>query len=99
MPTRQYSRLPLQRLIMTPTTMSILSPAHAGATHDDQNHDGTAQTVCLLQNAGQHSHLSNAQLVEITFLSIESEERPDGSSFRLSRFNPSPFSQRAPPKV
>ena len=75
------------------------APAHAGATHDDQNHDGTAQTVCLLQNAGQHSHLSNAQLVEMTFLSIQSEERPDGSSFLLSRFNPSPFSQSAPPKV
>ena len=76
MPTRQYSRLPLRRLIMTPRTMSILpAPLTPAATHDDQNHDGTAQTVCLLQNAGQHSHFSNAPLVEITFLSIESEER------------------------
>jgi hypothetical protein len=75
------------------------SPAHAGTTHDDQNHNGTAQTVCLLQSAAQHSHLSSAQLVEIAFLSIESEERPDRPSSRLSPFNPSPFSQRAPPKL
>jgi hypothetical protein len=74
-------------------------PAHAGTTHDDQNHDGTAQTVCVLQSAAQHSHLFNAQLVEIAFLGIETEEHPDRSAFRLSPFNPSPFSQRAPPKV
>jgi hypothetical protein len=75
------------------------SPARAGTTHNDKNHDGNAQTVCLLQSAAQHSHLSDAQLVEIAFLSIESEERPDGPSSRLSPFNPSPFSQRAPPKL
>ena len=75
------------------------SPAHAGTTHDDQNHDRASQRVCLLQSAAQHSHLSSAQLVEIAFLSIESEERPDRPSLRLSPFNPSPFSQRAPPKV
>ena len=75
------------------------SPARAGSTHKDQNHDGSAQTVCLLQSAAQHSHLSNAQLLEIAFLSIESEERPDGPSPRFSPFNPSPFSQRAPPTL
>jgi hypothetical protein len=74
-------------------------PSHADAPHDDQNHDRTAQTACLLQSAAQHSHLSSAQLVEIAFLSIESEGRPDDPSFWISSFNPSPFSQRAPPKV
>lgn len=75
------------------------SPAHAGTTHDDQNHDDTAQTVCLLQSAAQHSHLSTAQPVSIIFLKVEFEERLDLLPLLLSPFNPSPFSQRAPPKV
>jgi hypothetical protein len=74
-------------------------PLHADTPHDDQNHDGTAQTVCLLQGAAQHSHLSTVQLAKVAFLYIESEEWSEGQSPRLSPFNPSPFSQRAPPKV
>jgi hypothetical protein len=74
-------------------------PLHADTTHDDQNHDGTTQTICLLQGAAQHSHLSTAHLVTVAFLNIESKERQEGPFLRLSPFNPSPFSQRAPPKV
>ena len=74
-------------------------PAHAGATHDDQNHDGTAQTVCLLQSAAERSHFSATPLLEIAFLSVEFREQSIPSSLPISPFNPSPFSQRAPPKV
>jgi hypothetical protein len=74
-------------------------PLHADTTHDDQNHDGTTQTICLLQGAAQHSHLSAAQPVSIIFLKVEFEERLDRLLLLLSPFNPSPFSQRAPPKV
>jgi hypothetical protein len=70
-------------------------PLHADAPHNDQNHDPTAQTVCVLQSAAQHSHLSSAQLVEIALHSIESEGRYDDPSFRFSSFSLSPFSQRA----
>jgi len=74
-------------------------PAHAGTTHNDKNHDGTAQTVCLLQSAAQHSHFSATPLLEIAFLNVEFGEQSTPSSLPLSPFNPSPFSQRAPPKV
>ena len=74
-------------------------PLHADAPHDDQNHDGTAQTVCLLQSAAQHSHLSTAQAVSIVFLKVEFEEQLYRLPLWLSPFNPSPFSQRAPPTI
>jgi hypothetical protein len=74
-------------------------PLHADTTHDDQNHDGTTQTICLLQGAAQHSHLSTVHLVTVAFFSIESKERHEGPFLRLSPFNPSPFSQRAPPTI
>jgi hypothetical protein len=74
-------------------------PLHADAPHDDQNHDRTAQTVCLLQSAAQHSHFSTASLLEIAFLKVEFGEQPIPSSLPLLHFNPSPFSQRAPPTI
>ena len=74
-------------------------PLHADAPHDDQNHEGTAQTVCLLQSAAQHSHLSTAQPVSIVFLKVEFKEQLYRLPLRLSPFNPSPFSQRAPPTI
>ena len=76
-----------------------VDPLHAGTTHNDKNHGDTAQTVCLLQSVSQHSHLSIVSLVEIPFLSTESDERSGRLFLRLSPFNPSPFSQRAPPEA
>ena len=76
-----------------------VDPLHAGATHNDKHHDGTGQTVCLLQSVSQHSHLSMVSLLNIPFLSTESDERSGRLFLRLSPFNPSPFSQRAPPEV
>jgi hypothetical protein len=75
------------------------TPLQANTPHDDAHHDNSAQTVCLLQSAAQHSHLSTAQSVSIIFLKVEFEERLDLLPLLLSPFNPSPFSQRAPPKV
>ena len=68
------------------------SPAHAGTTHDDQNHDGTAQTVCVLQSAAQHAHFSTAPLLEIAFLKVEFGEQPTLRLFRsrISTLRPSP---------
>ena len=58
MPTRQHSRVPLQLVIMPPRAMSILPAQLTPEPHDDQNHDGTAQTVCLLQSAAERSDFS-----------------------------------------
>jgi hypothetical protein len=74
-------------------------PSQAGDTHDDHNHDGAAQTICLLQSAAQHSHLSTAQPVSVIFLKVEFKERLERFSLLLLPFNPSPFSQRAPPTI
>ena len=75
------------------------APLHANTPHNNAHHDGTAHTVCLLQGAAQHAHLSDAQLAEIAFLGIESKKRSTVLLLGFSLFNPSPFSQRAPPKV
>jgi hypothetical protein len=74
-------------------------PRAANDPHDDAHHDNSAQTVCLLQSAAQHSYLFAVQLLDISFRGHESQERPDPSLLTFSTFNPAPFSQRAPPKV
>ena len=75
------------------------APLHANAPEDDAHHDNSAQTVCLLQSAAQHSHFSTSQSVIVAFLRSESEERTEVILHRLSLFNPAPFSQRAPPRA
>ena len=74
-------------------------PLNANTPNDDAHHDNSPQTICLLHSAAQHSHISAAHLLEILFLGFESQERVDPPFLSLSTFNPSPFSQRAPPKV
>ena len=74
-------------------------PLHADAPHDDQNHDRTAQTVCLLQSAAQHSHLSTAEPASMVFLKVEFEESWARLPSSFSPLDPSPFSQRAPPRI
>ena len=75
------------------------APLEANAPYDDAHHDNSAQTVCLLQSAAQHSHLSAVQLEQVAFLLIESRGGIEGSSLAFSVFNSSPFSQRAPPST
>lgn len=74
-------------------------PLHAGSTHDDHNHDGTTQTVCLLQSAAQHCHVSIVSLFEIASLTIGVQNQSDPPFLTFSHFDPAPFSQRAPPTV
>ncbi len=74
-------------------------PLRANSPHDDAHHDKSAQTVCLLQAAAQHSHLSAPLFIDVVFLSAEPEKQPEVTFHRLSLFNPSPFSQRAPPRL
>jgi hypothetical protein len=74
-------------------------PLNANTPNDDARHDNSSQTICLLHNAAQHSHISTAHLLEISFLGFESQPRADPPFLSLSTFNLSPFSQRAPPKV
>jgi hypothetical protein len=74
-------------------------PLRANTPYDDGHHDNSPQTVCLLQSASQQSHIAAAQLVDISFLDLESEERTDPPFLAASTFNPSPCSQRAPPKI
>lgn len=75
------------------------APLHADRPHDDAHHDKSAQTVCLLLTAAQNSHLSSAELPEMSFLGIEIARHASLFAAALFPFNPSPFSQRAPPII
>jgi hypothetical protein len=55
------------------------------------------QTDCVMQSVAQQSHLSSVQLIEVLFLKVGSAPNPYHSAIILASFNPSPFSQRAPP--
>ena len=77
----------------------IPEASHANAPRDDAHHDNSAQTDCVMQSVAQNSHLTPIQAIEIVFPELEVEAHPDLMTARRSHFNPSPFSQRAPPSA
>ena len=71
-----------------------------GHSHGEER--GTSepqQADCVMQSVAQQSHISSVQLIEIPFLEVVS---PRNAGYRIiisASFNPSPFSQRAPPAI
>jgi hypothetical protein len=82
------------------------SHAHDHPTSDTsqshgQDHESRQpqQSDCAMQSVAQNSHVSSAQLIEIAFLEISSAQKADHRVVISTSFNPSPFSQRAPPTI
>jgi len=74
-------------------------PLHANVPQTDSRHDNSAQTVCLLQGAAQHSHLTAIDLQEIPFPGTGSAGCLARAVVIFSAYRPAPFSQRAPPAI
>jgi hypothetical protein len=75
-------------------------PLHADSPHNDAHHNPSAHTICLLQSAAKHSHLSATHSADLVLVYINVAKQPAEVRLQLlSLFNPSPFSQRAPPRV
>jgi hypothetical protein len=74
-------------------------PFHANTPKNDAHHDDSAKTVCIVQAAAQHAHLAPAECGAVLFLVRESASRQSRADLNQALFNPSPFSQRAPPKA
>jgi hypothetical protein len=74
------------------------SPLHAHTPRQDAHNDGgAAQTECLLQSVAQNSHLNPVHLAAAAVVGIDGERVADRPAVPFHLFNPSPFSQRAPP--
>jgi hypothetical protein len=69
-----------------------------GHSHgDDHEPPQPQQSDCAMQSVAQNSHLASAQLIEVPFLQISLARNYDRGVIATKSFNPSPFSQRAPP--
>jgi hypothetical protein len=84
------------------------SHAHEGHHHHESGNKGHSdgqerespepqQADCVIQSVAHQSHISSVQLIEIPFLEVSSAPDADHRVFISALFNPSPFSQRAPP--
>jgi hypothetical protein len=76
---------------------SNVEPLHANTSKRDAHHDHAEQTNCVIQTAAQHAQFAPVECAEVTFLSYEFAHRRASQSVDFSCFDPSPFSQRAPP--
>jgi hypothetical protein len=69
---------------------------HAG---DERESSEPQQAGCVMQSVAQQSHISSVQLIEGPFLEVSSAQNADHRVVISASFNPSPFSQRAPPTI
>jgi hypothetical protein len=96
----------VHHLFEKPSFPAANNHAHDHHTADtDHSHSGNhesrqpQQGDCAMQTAAQNTHLSSPQLVEVAFLQISLPRNPDRRVIATRSFNPSPFSQRAPPTI
>ena len=73
----------------------------AGDKNQNQGRDHESpkprHSDCAVQSVAQNTHLSSVQLIEVPFLEISLTRIADPKVIASTSFNPSPFSQRAPP--
>jgi hypothetical protein len=74
-------------------------PLHANAPQRDAHHDGTARTDCIVQASAKQAQLAPVESAQIAFLADERALRPAVQLVSFTAFDPSPFSQRAPPRA
>jgi hypothetical protein len=74
-------------------------PLHANTPKRDAHHDNSTQTDCIVQAAAQRAQFAPVEIAQIAFLDSEFDLRFTVQSVAFTAFDPSPFSQRAPPRV
>jgi ABC-type Zn2+ transport system substrate-binding protein/surface adhesin len=82
-----------------PAPSSASTPLHANAPKRDAHHDNSARTDCVVQAAAQQAQLAPLQSAQIVFFGTAFALRLDIRPVNLTPFDPSPFSQRAPPRI
>jgi hypothetical protein len=86
-----------------PNTVSCLdcdNSAHkAGHGHNGPKAPGTNPADCAVLSLAQNAHPFTPPLVALIFQAIAYARVGDLNVFSTASFNPSPFSQRAPPRA
>ena len=78
-------------------TDTAAAPMQTGAPRRDAHHDSSAQNDCLVQAAAQHTHIGQVACAEIVATDTAQLDGLAQQDFTFAYFDPSPFSQRAPP--
>jgi hypothetical protein len=73
--------------------------AHHDHARPHKHHPQPKPINCPVYSTAQHSQLSTVQAVQITFVRTLIAGCIDRPVVRISTTNPSPFSQRAPPRA
>lgn len=74
-------------------------PLHANAPKRDAHHDNSAETNCIVQAAAQHAHFAPVESAEIAFFENEFDNQTRFRPINFTSYDPSPCSQRAPPRL
>jgi hypothetical protein len=73
--------------------------SHATTDGHERQEDRSAQSDCVAQTVAQNSHVLLVELSTTDLLTAELDCLLTDSASSFAGFNPSPFSQRAPPRV
>jgi len=86
-----------QRAARVPTHEHADSERHSH--HDHHNPQPKQQNDCVVLSVAQHAHASLDQPFALTAAASTVARRAEPAMVIAPSFNPSPFSQRAPPRV
>jgi hypothetical protein len=67
--------------------------------HDHHNPKPKQQNDCVVLSVAQNAHASLVQVFDFAVISSAVVRRGESPTTSVSSFNPSPFSQRAPPQT
>jgi hypothetical protein len=83
-------------LAPVPRSQSAPASNHPGDEHDHEP-KSSQQSDCAARLAAQNTHFASAPLTLVPLSAIACMRSDPGPTQRATPFNPSPFSQRAPP--
>lgn len=93
-----HGHSPVTGAVTNNVTDTAAAPMQTGAPRRDAHHDSSAQNDCLVQAAAQHTHFGQVACAEIVAADTAQLDGLAKQDFTFAYFDPSPFSQRAPPK-
>jgi hypothetical protein len=73
--------------------------SHGGTTNRNNNEKKSAKTDCIAQSVAKNAYLSIAEVSASAFTTAEFDSQSNPTVLPFVSFNPSPRTERAPPRI
>jgi hypothetical protein len=93
------SRDPYNQQPAATDTHQRADDSHGGTTNPKNNHKKSSKPDCIAESVSQHAHLSIVEVSAIALSAAEFDGQSHPTVLSFVSFNPSPCTERAPPRV